>query len=97
MTSSKRSARRRRSCSRPRRHASRVARLIALLMLAWLIAPRAAEAQGIRQYQRSFSAGGRLPSTIILVGYDKDAADIIVERGLKLLSELQKGTATQAS
>ncbi len=38
---------------------------------------------GIKQYQRQFSIGGRLPAAILIVGYEKDAKD--VERLFDLL------------
>lgn len=56
----------------------------ALLLVLMTLAPLAAMAQGanvaapsgIKQFQRQFSLGGRLPVAILIVGFEKDAANI---------------------
>lgn len=48
---------------------------IALVIVSLLAGPALAQG-GIQQYQRNFSIGGRLPATILLVGWTKDSADI---------------------
>lgn len=67
---------------------------VAALLLASLL-PSAAFSQGsVRQYSRQATVGGRLPASIILVGYSKDAQDIeklfdvVISRANEVYSKL---------
>ncbi|HPQ80304.1 MAG TPA: FAD:protein FMN transferase [bacterium] len=55
----------------------RITTAAALALFAATALPSHAPAQsGVRQYSRQTSIGGRLPVSVILVGYTKDASDI---------------------